>query len=42
MGHVLSEAREQFYDYATVKKKLEAMLESADEKVRTVIKKSKF
>lgn len=42
MGHVLSKAREQFYDCATVTKKLRAMLQSADEQVRTLKKQSTF
>lgn len=42
MGHVLSKAREQYYDCATVTKKLRAMLQSADEQVRTLKKQSTF
>eukprot|EP01018_Ginkgo_biloba_P018927 Gb_12736 [translate_table: standard] len=42
MGQVLSKAREQLYDCATVTKKLRAMLQSADEQVRTLKKQSTF
>lgn len=42
MGHVLSKARELYYDCTTVTKKLRAMLQSADEQVRTLKKQSTF
>ncbi|GLJ21510.1 hypothetical protein SUGI_0397710 [Cryptomeria japonica] len=42
MGQVLAKAREQLYDCATVTKKLRAMLQSADEQVRTLKKQSTF
>jgi len=42
MGHVLSKASEQFYGCATVTNKLQAMLQSADEQVRTLEKQHKF
>lgn len=42
MGRALSTAREQLYDCAMVTKKLRAMLQSAEEQVRTVKKQSTF
>eukprot|EP00252_Welwitschia_mirabilis_P027439 TRINITY_DN9405_c0_g2_i2.p1 TRINITY_DN9405_c0_g2~~TRINITY_DN9405_c0_g2_i2.p1 ORF type:complete len:535 (+),score=90.46 TRINITY_DN9405_c0_g2_i2:751-2355(+) len=42
MGQTLTKAREQFYDCAAVTKKLRAMLQSADEQVRTLKKQSTF
>lgn len=42
MGQILAKAREQLYDCATVTKKLRAMLQSADEQVRTLKKQSTF
>lgn len=42
MGQVLSKAREQLYDCKLVTKKLRAMLQSADEQVRSLKKQSTF
>ncbi|KAK4578476.1 hypothetical protein RGQ29_028536 [Quercus rubra] len=42
MGQVLSKAREQLYDCNLVTKKLRAMLQSADEQVRSLKKQSTF
>ncbi|KAK3028566.1 hypothetical protein RJ639_039257 [Escallonia herrerae] len=42
MGHVLSKAREQLYDCKLVTGKLRAMLQSADEQVRSLKKQSTF
>lgn len=42
MGRALSTAREQLYDCAVVTRKLRAMLQSAEEQVRTVKKQSTF
>ena len=42
MDQALSTAREQLYDCAMVTKKLRAMLQSAEEQVRTVKKQSTF
>lgn len=42
MGQVLSKAREQLYDCKLVTGKLRAMLESADEQVRSLKKQSTF
>jgi alpha-1,4-galacturonosyltransferase len=42
MGRALSRGREQLYDCATVTKKLRAMLQSADEQVKTLKKQSTF
>ncbi|KAH9309429.1 hypothetical protein KI387_037340, partial [Taxus chinensis] len=42
MGEVLSRGREKLYDCATVTKKLRAMLQSAEEQVRTLKKQSTF
>eukprot|EP00252_Welwitschia_mirabilis_P027436 TRINITY_DN9405_c0_g1_i1.p1 TRINITY_DN9405_c0_g1~~TRINITY_DN9405_c0_g1_i1.p1 ORF type:complete len:707 (+),score=136.33 TRINITY_DN9405_c0_g1_i1:385-2505(+) len=42
MGQTLTKAREKFYDCAIVTKKLRAMLQSADEQVRTLKKQSTF
>ncbi|XP_057820154.1 polygalacturonate 4-alpha-galacturonosyltransferase isoform X1 [Cryptomeria japonica] len=42
MGQVLSRAREKLYDCATVTKKLRAMLQSAEQQVRTLKKQSTF
>lgn len=42
MGQLLSKAREQLYDCKLVTKKLRAMLQSADEQVRSLKKQSTF
>lgn len=42
MGQVLSKAREQLYDCKLVTGKLRAMLQSADEQVRSLKKQSTF
>lgn len=42
MGHLLSKAREQLYDCKLVTGKLRAMLQSADEQVRSLKKQSTF
>ncbi|KAF8380372.1 hypothetical protein HHK36_027857 [Tetracentron sinense] len=42
MGQVLSKAREQLYDCKLVTRKLRAMLQSADEQVRSLKKQSTF
>ncbi|KAM7476358.1 hypothetical protein LguiB_023601 [Lonicera macranthoides] len=42
MGHVLSKAKEQLYDCKLVTGKLRAMLQSADEQVRSLKKQSTF
>lgn len=42
MGHVLSKAKEQLYDCKLVTGKLRAMLQTADERVRSLRKQSTF
>lgn len=42
MGQLLSKARDQFYDCKLVTGKLRAMLQSADEQVRSLKKQSTF